>query len=866
MKIKRNPSKRQQSKIYYSLLQFTTPTIVYYKQELVNNNCSTNKSQSNMNKWSMTPMIPQGWSINDKKQKRIKIHCENLCYCLTGENCSLKTKKCQSAAGNTPDLIQTECVADSGLTCPNKKIYEQKNTYKSQNSDGNWVKNCCVREILKRNETRLKVVKKILAETAENPPLQKVSDCRRDGSPAKDFSVSNKVRNKQFKQINGNGKKSLSVSHWNIGAKKWVNKVPAIQAIVDVKKPDILFMSEENLDVMTPDYKANITGYNILKQKLLKQCSVYRLIVLVKEGLYIEMETSLMEEAIVSIWLRVKVRGAKKTLICGVYREHRYVNQQDDSSNSPAAQTMRWSKFMRQVETAGLNENIHLIGDFNLDFLKWGAPDANHANMINCMKNTLELNGFGQLVQGITRTWPGQLDSLIDHIWSNDQMRIIAWRNEVQSVGDHNLITMMIRTSGMDSKQLDTKRRDMKNFNPDIYIEMLGTVNWETIYDCNDLDTAWVSANTKSLMTDRDRVREEARCGQDPTKWNSYRKLRNKVNTELDKDRREYYLNIYSKQLEQKDVSGIYKLAKIQAGWKATSTPVSFLVNGRKVTAPQELADVQLQSFKNKTATLIRNLPPPPEDPLTNLEEAMRNWQNKDNREVLKFRKVTKLETLQIINKLGYSSSTAHDRLDAMAVKHGASILHGPITHVINLSIGQSKFAAHWKIGRLLPLHKGKGKIHQDPDSFRPISLLPVIGKIMERVIQPQILDFMSKTRQFNENNYSYRKEHSTMTAMIQISNDIFEGCNENEITTSVTIDQSATFDVLHHNTLMRKRKVYNFSQEALDWIVIFRSAVNTSQLEPGTRTTWQWNMEYHRDRSSDRSSSSCTSMSYQTL
>ena len=183
------------------------------------------------------------------------------------------------------------------------------------------------------------------------------------------------------------------------------------------------------------------------------------------------------------------------------------------------------------------------------------------------------------------------------------------------------------------------------------------------------------------------------------------------------------------------------------------------------------------------------------------------------------FKTITNIDTLKIIKELGNTTSSAHDRIDNLALKHGATILHGPVTHIINLSIKTSKFAMRWKIGKLLPLHKGKGQHPNDPKSYRPISLLPVIGKIIERVLQSQILEFMETSGQLNADIHSYRKHHSTVTAMLQLTDAIFSGCNLKKITTLVTLDQSAAFDVLSHRILKRKLKLYNFSENVLKWI-----------------------------------------------
>ena len=57
---------------------------------------------------------------------------------------------------------------------------------------------------------------------------------------------------------------------------------------------------------------------------------------------------------------------------------------------------------------------------------------------------------------------------------------------------------------------------------------------------------------------------------------------------------------------------------------------------------------------------------------------------------------------------MGYSNSAAHDKIDAAVIKHGAALLHGPITHIVNISITSERFVTKWKIGRLLPLPQGK--------------------------------------------------------------------------------------------------------------------------------------------------------------
>ena len=357
-------------------------------------------------------------------------------------------------------------------------------------------------------------------------------------------------------------------------------------------------------------------------------------------------------------------------------------------------------------------------------------------------------------------------------------------------MGDHNVISASIRMKRSDTRRLDTRKRTYKNFDPNLYRQKLEIENWSDIYDISDVDLAndflesrivkilddmcpyrtiqyrtdcktWLTDDTKEKMTVRDETRELARISNDPDTWKLYRTQRNEVNRQVNRDRKAHYDDIYERHYQNNDVGETYRTAKNQVGWSKNMSPTSFIQDGKKITDPQAMADLQMKVFTDKTDKLIRELPPPTMDPCEILRESLNNWgDKKDVRELFKFKTITNIDTLKIIKDLGNTTSSANDRLDSLSLKHGASILHGPITHIINCSIKTSKFATRWKIGKLLPLHKGKGLNPNDPKSFRPISLLPVIGKVIERVLQSQILDFMESSRpdefqppQLQENN-----------------------------------------------------------------------------------------------------------------
>ena len=279
-------------------------------------------------------------------------------------------------------------------------------------------------------------------------------------------------------------------SHWNLGSKKWTNKRNQIQAFVDTDNPDVMFISEANLDELTPPHESLIVGYDITLPKTVMVNGTARLVMLTKVNLEFDLMDNLMDDTVSSIWIRISRQGVKGLLVCGIYREHQYLNQLSDWSLQPAEQSRRWSNFLRQVETARISSICHLIGDVNLDYKKWNAPDFAHSQMINDTKDALEAGGFFQLIEDVTRSWPGQLDSLIDHFWTNEPQKILKVSNSVRAVADHNVISASVRIKGSDTKRLDTRKRSYKNFYPTLYRHKLGNKNWSEIYEIDDVDIA----------------------------------------------------------------------------------------------------------------------------------------------------------------------------------------------------------------------------------------------------------------------------------------------------------------------------------------------------------------------------------------
>ena len=112
--------------------------------------------------------------------------------------------------------------------------------------------------------------------------------------------------------------------------------------------------------------------------------------------------------------------------------------------NLKLEQELRWVKIVEKWSQAGRNTNCIVLGDMNLDFLKWHDPDQFHEEMVDLVQRRIELEGFSQIITGHTRSWPGQADSLLDHIWVNCPNRVVSHQNVVNGASDHNVVEVIV--------------------------------------------------------------------------------------------------------------------------------------------------------------------------------------------------------------------------------------------------------------------------------------------------------------------------------------------------------------------------------------------------------------------------------------
>ena len=168
----------------------------------------------------------------------------------------------------------------------------------------------------------------------------------------------------------------------------------------------------------------------------------------------------------------------------------------------------------------------------------------------------------------------------------------------------------------------------------------------------------------------------------------------------------------------------------------------------------------------------------------------------------------------RLLDGISNNKATGIDKISCKIIKLAAPAISDSLTLIFNQAITLSTFPDEWKMARVIPLHKsGQRNI---PGSYRPISVLPAISKIMERILYDQLYNYLTKFELLSDSQFGFRKFHSTATALLDCTNDWYVNLDRKMFNLVVFIDLKKAFDTVDHTILLRKLELYGIKGQAL--------------------------------------------------
>ena len=171
---------------------------------------------------------------------------------------------------------------------------------------------------------------------------------------------------------------------------------------------------------------------------------------------------------------------------------------------------------------------------------------------------------------------------------------------------------------------------------------------------------------------------------------------------------------------------------------------------------------------------------------------------------------------LKILRDINTSKAAGIDRLPGRFLKDGANVLAKPVTDICNLSISLNKFPSAFKLAKVKPIFK-KGR-KTNVSNYRPISLLPILSKVIEKVVHEQTTKFLNDNNIFYKYQSGFRNNHSTDLFLSFLNDKMLKGFDSGVYTGMILIDLQKAFDTKNHKILLEKLLPIGFSKNTISW------------------------------------------------
>ena len=135
---------------------------------------------------------------------------------------------------------------------------------------------------------------------------------------------------------------------------------------------------------------------------------------------------------------------------------------------------------------------------------------------------------------------------------------------------------------------------------------------------------------------------------------------------------------------------------------------------------------------------------------------------------------------------------------------------------IFNTSLETSQFPDPSKIARVLPIFKDDDTTEKS--KYRPISVLPVVSRLFEKLVFSQLYQYLNDNCFINSNQSGFRELHSTVTCLLKNTDDLYNGLDTGNLAGKVFVDLKKAFDTVDHQILCRKLESYGVLHRELAW------------------------------------------------
>ena len=472
-----------------------------------------------------------------------------------------------------------------------------------------------------------------------------------------------------------------------------------------------------------------------------------------------------------------------------------------------------------------LNQKVIIMGDFNIDMK---LNNYTQGRLIRGMHSV----GLKQLVKEPTRIVRTS-ETIIDLVFSNDEVEVDVWHEP--KITDHSMLVLYWNIKMVDKTDRIIFRRNYKKMNISKFIsaienymnigeedsinEMAGCIVGSIV---KSLDLVapnkmiviknkwqgkkWFTEEIYRLMRQRDMAYRTARSTKLEEDWDLYRQLRNVTVDVCRKAKREYLIEKLDN--STKEPKRMWKVLKEMLKGSQYSEEYKELdCNNKIISNVEEMAEKFNMYFVESVKKLRK-------DGTHTVKEGL-NKQLYTNNIFETFHKIEVVKLKSVVRKLRNKSGT-EEGINVEVMKLVVEVAGEKIAYVYNKSLELGEFPNKWKESIIVPVPKVRGTIKVQ--EFRPINKLPVYEKVLEIMVQKQLVNYLENSGLIQECQSGFRAKHSCETALQWVISSWKKIIGEGKLIGVVFLDLRRAFEVVNRDILINKLERFGLKGNVLKW------------------------------------------------
>ena len=575
---------------------------------------------------------------------------------------------------------------------------------------------------------------------------------------------------------------------------------------------DIISLSETHLqDDVSLDY-LKLNGYHFLG-KCRKNGLGGGVCIFIKNNIKFKKRSDLTKSSLEGIWIEIAIKKSKPIIFGCFYRPPETSKYFTDDFDALLNETLR------DIEKE--QKEVILMGDFNINY---------NSKSNKQFKDMMKMNGFKQIITSPTRITKDS-SSLIDLSFVNKPAHFPKSNVIESSLSDHEMIYCHRKMNSQKYPMRSIKCRNYRSYDPAQLLIDANEIDWSPIYTSNNVNNtvsffqtslktlfdkhapyvekrvrgqpcSWLNENVKTEMNRRDCLLRKAKKNNDEHSWREYKNQRNRCTNLIRKTKGDFHKNLlHENNFSPKRFWSVIKMIY----------PLKSKVFGQRSFDLKERA----MNFGNYFSNVVSKLKSAA-FPLVNFVWRYHKKDRLRTKSIFSFSPVSSTFVEKELRKLKRNKAAGSDCLPPNLLKDCYTAIAKPMAHIINLSLRSGIVPTAWKSAKITPIFKsGDTKV---VSNYRPISVLPVLSKILERAVHNQLYEYMEHNDLLSDCQFGFRKKRSTKLATTIFCDKVRKHIDKGCMVGALFLDLSKAFDTIGHGILLEKFVRYGVLGDELCW------------------------------------------------